>query len=55
MTSIAGACDGTTGGTVPEGGAVVTGEDILAMKDRDRDLRAFINGAFEICRARVGA
>jgi len=36
-------------------GAVVTGEDILAMKDRDRDLRAFINGAFEICRARLGA
>jgi len=35
-------------------GAVVTGEEILAMKDRGRALLAFITGAFEIARARLG-
>lgn len=35
-------------------GAVVTGEEILAMKDRGRALLAFITGAFEIGRARLG-
>lgn len=36
-------------------GAVATGDDILAMKDRGRGLLAFINAAFEIGRARLGA
>ena len=36
-------------------GAVVTGEEILAMKDRGKALLAFITGAFEIGRERVGA
>jgi hypothetical protein len=36
-------------------GAVATGEEILAMKDRRRALLAFITGAFEIGRARLGA
>jgi hypothetical protein len=35
-------------------GAVATGEEILAMKDRGRALFAFIAGAFEIGRARLG-
>jgi hypothetical protein len=35
-------------------GAVATGEEILAMKDRGRALLAFITGAFEIGRARLG-
>ncbi|HEY6240765.1 MAG TPA: hypothetical protein VIW78_07990 [Burkholderiales bacterium] len=36
-------------------GAVATGEEILATKDRGRALLAFITGAFEIARARLGA
>jgi len=36
-------------------GAVATGEEILAMKDRRKALLAFITGAFEIGRARLGA
>jgi len=36
-------------------GAVATGEDILALKDRGPALLAFITAAFEICRARLGA
>jgi hypothetical protein len=36
-------------------GAVATGDDILAMKDRARGLLAFINAAFDIGRARLGA
>jgi hypothetical protein len=36
-------------------GAVATGEEILAMQDRGRALLAFITGAFEIGRARLGA
>jgi len=36
-------------------GAVATGEEILAVKDRGRALLAFITGAFEIARARLGA
>lgn len=36
-------------------GAVATGDDILAMKDRGRGLLAFINAAFDIGRARLGA
>jgi hypothetical protein len=36
-------------------GAVATGEEILAMKDRGRALLAFFTGAFEIARARLGA
>ena len=36
-------------------GAVATGEEILAMKDRGKALLAFISGAFEIGRARLGA
>ena len=36
-------------------GAVATGEDILALKDRGSGLFAFITGAFEIGRARLGA
>jgi hypothetical protein len=36
-------------------GAVATGDDILAMKDRGRGLLAFIHAAFEIGRARLGA
>jgi len=36
-------------------GAVATGEEILAMKDRGKALLAFITGAFEIGRARLGA
>ena len=35
-------------------GAVATGEQILAMKDRARALLAFITGAFEIGRAHLG-
>jgi hypothetical protein len=35
-------------------GAVATGEEILAMKDRRRALLAFITGAFEIGRAHLG-
>jgi len=35
-------------------GAVATGEEILAMKDRRRALLAFITGAFEIARAHLG-
>jgi len=36
-------------------GAVATGEEILAMRDRGKALLAFITGAFEIGRARLGA
>jgi hypothetical protein len=36
-------------------GAVATGEQILAMKDRGRGLLAFIAAAFDIGRARLGA
>ena len=36
-------------------GAVATGEEILAMKDRGKGLLAFITAAFEIGRARLGA
>jgi hypothetical protein len=36
-------------------GAVATGEAILALADRHRDLLAFLTGAFEILRARLGA
>jgi hypothetical protein len=36
-------------------GAVATGEEILAMQDRGRAVLAFITGAFEIGRARLGA
>jgi len=36
-------------------GAVATGEELLALKDRGAGLLAFITGAFEICRARLGA
>lgn len=36
-------------------GAVATGDDILAMRDRGRGLLAFINTAFDIARARLGA
>jgi hypothetical protein len=36
-------------------GAVVTGEQILAMKDRGRGLLGFITAAFDIGRARLGA
>ena len=36
-------------------GAVATGEQILAMKDRGRGLLAFIGAAFDIGRARLGA
>ena len=36
-------------------GAVATGEEILAMKDRGKALLAFITGAFEIGRARLEA
>lgn len=36
-------------------GAVITGEDILAFKDRRRGLLSFIDDAFEIARARLGA
>jgi len=36
-------------------GAVATGEEILAMNDRGKALLAFIAGAFEIGRARLGA
>jgi hypothetical protein len=36
-------------------GAVATGEELLALKDRGPALLAFITGAFEICRARLGA
>lgn len=36
-------------------GAVATGEDILAMKDRGGGLFAFITGAFDIARTRLGA
>jgi hypothetical protein len=35
-------------------GAVATGEAILALEDREPDLRAFIYAAFEIGRARLG-
>jgi hypothetical protein len=36
-------------------GAVATGDTILAMGDRGRGLMAFINAAFDISRARLGA
>jgi hypothetical protein len=36
-------------------GAVITGEDILAFKDRRRGLLSFVSGAFEIARAHLGA
>jgi hypothetical protein len=36
-------------------GAVATGDDILAMKDRGRGLLAFITAAFDIGRTRLGA
>jgi hypothetical protein len=36
-------------------GAVLTGEDILAMKDRGRGLMSFITSAFDIGRKRLGA
>jgi len=36
-------------------GAVATGEEILAMQDRGRALLAFITGAFEVGRAKLGA
>jgi len=36
-------------------GAVVTGEELLALKDRGPALLGFMTGAFEICRARMGA
>jgi len=36
-------------------GAVATGEDILAMRDRGGGLLAFVTGAFDIARARLGA
>jgi hypothetical protein len=36
-------------------GAVLTGEQILAMKDRARGLTTFVNAAFEIGRAKLGA
>ena len=36
-------------------GAVATGDDILAMKDRGGGLLAFVSGAFDIARARLGA
>lgn len=36
-------------------GAVATGEAILRLSDRHRELLAFLTGAFEICRARLGA
>ena len=36
-------------------GAVLTGDQILAMRDRGRGLTAFINTAFEIGRAKLGA
>lgn len=36
-------------------GAVATGEELLALKDREPALLAFITGVFEICRARMGA
>ncbi len=36
-------------------GAVATGDEILAMRDRRKALLAFITGAFEIARARLGA
>ena len=36
-------------------GAVATGDQILAMKDRGRGLLAFINAAFDIGRMRLGA
>lgn len=36
-------------------GAVATGDDILAMKDRGRGLLAFINAAFDIGRTKLGA
>src|SRR5262245_18417708 len=36
-------------------GAVATGEQILAMRDRDQVLLAFVNAAFEIGRTSLGA
>ena len=36
-------------------GAVATGEQILALKDRGRGLSTFITAAFEICRERLRA
>lgn len=35
-------------------GIVATGEEILALKDRGRELLAFVIAAFELCRARIG-
>jgi hypothetical protein len=34
---------------------VATGEELLALKDRGPELLGFITGAFETCRARLGA
>jgi hypothetical protein len=34
-------------------GAVATGEDLLALKDRGPGLLSFVSGAFEIARARL--
>lgn len=36
-------------------GVVATGEEILALKDRGRDLLAFVVAAFELCRAGLAA
>jgi hypothetical protein len=36
-------------------GAVATGEDILKLADRHRDLLLFLTGTFAICRAQLGA
>jgi hypothetical protein len=36
-------------------GAVLTGDEVLAMKDRGRGLTGFINSAFDIGRKRLGA
>ena len=36
-------------------GAVLTGDDVLALKDRGRGLTGFINRAFDIARTRLGA
>lgn len=36
-------------------GVVATGEEILRLSDRHRELLAFLAGALEICRARLGA
>jgi hypothetical protein len=36
-------------------GAVLTGEEILAMKDRGRGLMGFVTAAFDIARTRLGS